>query len=964
MTHKRWRQVEEIFQTAVERDGAERDNYLTEACGADADLRSEVESLLAHEITRTLSGQPFQQAIKGAARSLTIEQIEPKEPGDTLIGWRIGVYRVTSLIGRGGMGAVYLAERDDSQFNQQVAVKIIKRGMDTDFIRDRFLRERQILAGLDHPHIARLLDGGTTKDGLPYFVMEHVAGVSITDYCEVNKLSIAERLNLFRQVCAAVQHAHQKLVVHRDLKPSNILVNRDGAPKLLDFGVAKLLAPDSDGTRTRTEQRMLTPDYASPEQVRGQTITTAADIYSLGVVLYELLTHRRPHEFKTASPAEIERAICETEPAKPSDAVSFETVSAGKMQKQLAGDLDNIVLMAMRKEPERRYQSVEQFSEDIRRHLDGLPVTARADTFTYRAGKFVRRHRFVVAAAALVALSLLGGIVTTTRQARLARAERARAERRFDQVRKLSNTFLFDFHKEIQNLPGSTRARELAVKTALEYLDSLAQEAADDPALQLELAQAYEKVGSVQGNPNNQNRGDSAAALVSYRKAMSIYNRLLANDPSNQRLLGAIAYLHLSLGLMYSETGRNAETEQSYRETIRLVEKMTAARMDVDPYLVATTHNRLGEMARRTGDLHAALEHQRRGFAFISDWIAKHPKANPQGLWITGYVRLGAALLHKGDLEEALEANQQALRINEEQAASNPINIDARRGLISRHQGVAAVLGDPDDLNLGRPDEALMHFRKALALAEELAAIDPNNAQDKRAVARGAMYVAMMLRDSKPAEAAALYRKSLLLSEALYQASPENVEFRHTLALANRGLAYTLWRLGNPQEALPGLRKALEYQLANFAKDPQRTWSHRNIRRTYAVIGDLLLQHGDTDGALDHYRQAMEITEKLLAIHPHDPYLRRDEAYCYESFGQFHAALAASQRLPRGRRIAAAREAIKWYQRSLQIWDGWLAQGVATAYAAIRRNEAARALAQCDAAISRPITFNRNFFFE
>jgi tetratricopeptide (TPR) repeat protein len=216
------------------------------------------------------------------------------------------------------------------------------------------------------------------------------------------------------------------------------------------------------------------------------------------------------------------------------------------------------------------------------------------------------------------------------------------------------------------------------------------------------------------------------------------------------------------------------------------------------------------------------------------------------------------------------------------------------------------------------------------------------------------MYVAMMLRDSKPAEAAALYRRSLIISEGLYQASPDNVEFRHTLALANRGLAYTLWRLGNPQEGLSGLRKALEYQLANFSIDPERTWSHRNIRRTYAVIGDLLLQQGDIEGALDHYRHAMEITEKLLIIHPRDPFLLRDKACCYESFGQFHATHAALRRLPRVRRIAAAREAITWYQRSLQIWDEWLAQGLATDYAATRRNETIRAIAQCDAVISPP----------
>jgi serine/threonine protein kinase len=309
MTTERWRQVEEIFQAVVELDGAERDAFMTEACGDDTELRREIESLLAYVAASAPSVRPFREAIEGAARSLTIERSEPEEPADRLIGRRIGVYLIKDLIGRGGMGAVYLAERDDAQFDRQVAIKIIKRGMDSDFIRNRFLRERQILAGLDHPHIARLLDGGTTEDGLPYFVMEHVNGAPITDYCQAKNLSISERLKLFRLVCSAVQYAHRNLVVHRDLKPGNILVNQDGAPKLLDFGLAKLLAPDATDSRTRTEQRLLMPDYASPEQLRGEIVTTAADVYSLGVVLYELLTNRRLRQFKTASPAEVERAV-------------------------------------------------------------------------------------------------------------------------------------------------------------------------------------------------------------------------------------------------------------------------------------------------------------------------------------------------------------------------------------------------------------------------------------------------------------------------------------------------------------------------------------------------------------------------------------------------------------------------------------------------------------------------------
>src|SRR5262245_27062889 len=310
MNPERWQRIEEIFRIAIDRPAVERDAYLTCACGADEDLRREVLSL----IDRDTAEDFIRDSIANAALAFT------SRSKDDLTGSRVGPYHVTRLIGSGGMGDVYEAERDDEQFRRQVAIKIIKRGMDTDFVRDRFLRERQILASLDHPHIARLFDGGATAEGLPYFVMEFVDGEPITAYCRRHRLSINEKLKLFRQVCSAVQHAHQRLVVHRDLKPSNILITEDGEPKLLDFGIAKLLSPDGGQNQTRTETalRLMTPEYASPEQARGQAVATTTDVYSLGVVLYELLTERRPHEFKTYSPAEIERAFCDTEIEEPS----------------------------------------------------------------------------------------------------------------------------------------------------------------------------------------------------------------------------------------------------------------------------------------------------------------------------------------------------------------------------------------------------------------------------------------------------------------------------------------------------------------------------------------------------------------------------------------------------------------------------------------------------------------------
>src|SRR5262247_3189595 len=314
MNPERWQRVEEIFRTAIDRPAEERNAFLTRACGPDEDLRREVLSLLERDTAEDFIRDP----IANAALAFTAKA------KDDLTGERIGPYRITRLIGRGGMGVVYEAKRDDEQFQHQVAIKIIKRGMDTDFARDRFLRERRILASLDHPHIARLFDGGATSDGSPYFVMEFVAGEPITAYCRRHQLSVNEKLKLVRKVCSAVQHAHQRLVVHRDLKPSNILITEDGAPKLLDFGIAKLLSPDPSEAHTRTETafRLMTPEYASPEQARGQAVATTTDVYSLGVVLYELLTERRPHEFKTYSPAEIERAFCDTEIEEPSKVVA------------------------------------------------------------------------------------------------------------------------------------------------------------------------------------------------------------------------------------------------------------------------------------------------------------------------------------------------------------------------------------------------------------------------------------------------------------------------------------------------------------------------------------------------------------------------------------------------------------------------------------------------------------------
>jgi eukaryotic-like serine/threonine-protein kinase len=422
MSSDRWQRIKDLFHSALAIEAGHRATFLDKACADDPSLREEVAALLA-------SDEGAEDFIETPPVEMAAESLA-SDSANAMQGRRIGPYKIIREIGRGGMGVVYLAERADEQYQKQVAIKLIKRGMDTDTILRRFHIEQQILANLDHPNIAKLLDGGTTDDHLSYFIMDYVEGLPIDLYCDTHKLPTVERLKLFCTVCEAVQYAHQHDVVHRDLKPSNIFVTAESVPKLLDFGIAKLLNPEPSSRRselTATSLRPMTLDYASPEQVRGGPVTPASDIYSLGVVLYKLLTGHYPYRIERHTPQEIERAICETEPERPSSAIFHveqtsnddgrtpgiitpESVSQTrdgeptKLRRRLVGDLDNIVLKALRKESERRYASVQHFSEDIRRHLDGRPILARKDSFWHRGAKFLKRKKDVVLAATLAAV--------------------------------------------------------------------------------------------------------------------------------------------------------------------------------------------------------------------------------------------------------------------------------------------------------------------------------------------------------------------------------------------------------------------------------------------------------------------------------------------------------------------------------------------------------------------------------
>ena len=901
MTPDRWKQIDGLFQQALELSSPERTTFLAQSCGDDLELRGEVESLL--ESHARAGGFIDKRSLFFAHDALARDEVALPA------GHLIERYRVLREIGRGGMGAVYLAERADAQYEKRVALKVIKRGMDTDSVLQHFRNERQILASFDHPNIARLLDGGTTADGLPYFVMEYVEGIPIDQYAEKRGLDIPGRLKLFCEVCAAVSYAHRHAVIHRDLKPSNILVTGEGVAKLLDFGIAKILQP-VDGAEqfvTATGVRPMTPEYASPEHVRGEAVTTTSDVYSLGIILYELLTGASPYALQSRSPQEIQRAITDKEPPKPStvanagDRKSQIGPSRTGDRKSLRGDLDNIVLMALRKEPERRYQSVEQFSEDIRRHLEARPILARQDTISYRAAKFVQRNRAITAAAALLFLSLLGGLVATTWQARRAEAERARAERRFNDVRELARSVLFDYHDAIKDLPGATRIRERLVQDALTYLDRLAREAAGDPALQRELAAAYERVGDVRGQNYGANLGDRPGAMESYLKALRIRENLTvraAGDVQGQRELAAI---HRKIGNTLLETKEAARGRAHLRKSLALYSELSQEQQQTPEIRrdLADIYNDIGFALEDTGDMAGALEHQRKALALREQFAV----ANPNDLKArrdlsVACVNTGRALFLSGDPPGAIEINSKGLQLRETLVAADPTNADYRRLLAIAYQND----GDYRAF-IGETRAALESFRKKLPLDEAALATDPANVQGRVDYTYSSERMGVLLSElGEDAEALRHFRNNLTTRQSLLADDPENLTHQYGLCLAEAEVAHMEAKAGNLEPALEQCRKSTD-RLEAAVDDPTSTY-YRGLRaRSYGYIGDA------------------------------------------------YAAVASAAATPADQAQKHWRTARMMYERSLHIWQDLRTRGILAGDDATKPEELTRQIARCKAAL-------------
>jgi serine/threonine-protein kinase len=889
ITPQRWQRLQEIFERALELDPLSRPDFVVEECGEDAALREQVLSLL---IASNETGDDFEQRVEHAIAGAVREADLP--PGQV-----IGNYRVQRLLGRGGMGAVYLAERADGQYQQLVALKIVARGVVHDRIAGRFRSERQILARLNHPNIARLLDGGRTAEGAPYLVMEHVEGLRVDEYCERHELDVRARLRLFQLVCAAVHYAHQNLVVHRDLKPSNILVTHDGVPKLLDFGIAKLLDPDhSPVTRalTRVRDRVLTPEYASPEQVRGEAVGTASDVYGLGALLYELLTRRRPFDAGNDSFEELEKQICHVDPPAPSARVRATEREGGgpprsaQLARALDGDLDNIVLKAMRKEPARRYASAEALAADIQSYLDGRPVQARPDTWTYRAGKFVKRNALGVASASGVALLVFGLVIFYT--ARLA-AERDAAEQERQIAASVSGFMIEAFRLANPNAaPGAAVAARDVLDSAATRIE---RDLANQPRLQatllrnmgeaysgiglwprarqileravalererfgsahLDLGRALEELGHVQHN-----MGDFTAADRSFRAAWTVYSTLgRGNLAEGIRLLNSL--------------GANLRAQHHFAVAIeqhRVAERYARALTPPDPALLglalqglATTYMESGDYrngeryARESlgltrGVIYAGYDLYANSLSALALSLSKQYRLEeaesrlrelvnrqirmlgPDHVLVgRAWNNLGTALRAKGDYRKAEEALSEALRVYGAQREVSELDV-----AVAHH-------------NIG----TVRH--EAGALAASMESLERSLTLKRRAAgARSAQVVSTLLE-----QAAVLREQGFLDRAAVRLAEAESVaaerldeqDRRRALARAERGRLELA--SGDVTSAERSLREAV--RLAEAHQDPAR------LADVLSSLGEALVRSGRHAEAREVLRRTLELRRGIV----------------------------------------------------------------------------------------------------
>jgi len=878
-----WSRLESLFHAASVLEGEEQERFIEGETTGDPALRSELRDLLRHA------------GSAGKRIAAVVEQVAVRAAGGSNWAGRIfGPYRIVREIGRGGMGIVFEACRDDSEYFKRVALKVAPDWRDLDWLRERFRNERQILARLEHPNIARFLDGGT-ENGIPYFAMEFVDGQPITVWAREHSLGIRERIAMFRQICSAVSYAHENLVIHRDVKPGNILVDSSGTPKLLDFGIAAFIDAVAAHTANTTGAGLWTPDYASPEQVRGQPLNVRSDVYSLGLVLYELLSDERAQSAENLSPVAMQHAICETDSPPPSARAAVRGDRASSSQ--LRGDLDLIVATALRKEPERRYSSAADLDADLGRFLFSRPVSARPNTLVYRVSKLVRRNRVASLATALVLLVATAGIGTTLYQAR-------RAERHFQEVRRLANAFIFDVHDRIEFLPGSTEARKAIISTALRYLENLRHDAGRDPELIRELAAGYRKIGDVQGNPLNSSLGDLHAAMVSYGNAESLLTPLAAKGDIDAKLL--LAATLEKMGNAQSATGKTEAAKRLDRARALAYEVIAARPTDLTALQLGIDIN--SDLARFYMDPAAfdkVLNHSQEAVRLAGQMVVAYPaRPESQDSLAEAQISLGLASKASGDFTRAEQSYRSALAIRQQLVEQNPNNTGYQRSLLMAYGHIGDLLGLPENRGLDRLPEAVEAFDKAGEIAESMVRLDPANrvalADRATALSRSATCLVEMPNGAERALTNLSQARDILTN--LLKADPSNQQLGLRMlaidGLSGKGLI-AVGRLNEATYSLERVRASSKAFQGGSLQALAQGWfagSTLRLAQIKAIRGD--------------QATAVALTEETIAAVPGSNIPKYSWGY----------ALFCSRLGSAYMQIGRSASAAEWFQKSVDEW--------------------------------------------
>jgi eukaryotic-like serine/threonine-protein kinase len=916
----RWKRIQDIFEGAVELQSSERRDFLAEACGDDENLRHEVASLLANDSDDAPILHAF---VANNLRGLA------KDSCSSDIGSRIGPYRLIRELSGGGMGVVYLAVRSDDHYFQMVALKTVRSVVISPALLQRFRVERQILATLVHPNIGTILDGGDTDDGRPYLVMEYVEGQPITLASETRGLTIRQRIELFRSVCAAVQYAHRKFVVHRDIKPSNVLVTSEGIVKLIDFGIAKPLAPQvipGDFVPTEAGQRLMTPDYASPEQVLGKELTTTSDIYSMGVLLFELLTGSRPYSLRDLSPAAAERVICERENPKPSSIPGLPK----KAKKLLDGDLDRIVLMAMEKEPSRRYPSVDDLDQDLLRFLEGRPIGARRSTPIYRLNRFFSRHKTVSLMAGATAVVLAGSILFFALESRAADAK-------LKQVQTLADAAISDMMQKLQQSSASVELQASVFRSTVAYLNQLTQESGNDPHLLLKLSQAYRRAGDLEGSPVAASLGNTGSAVTSYREALRAAISARSRMPGEQSSRAVIEALQ-QLGLIEFVSGSLPEARDHYRQAITLSRELSGQK-PADPLpkrLLALNYSGLGYVQLFSLETEKAVESLRTALRVLG--------AEPVGIedhdriLTIVYGRLGLALNELGKNAEAIASQEKGLEIAQALVRTHPSR-NATRQVFALYNNMVGTLAGREILNAGEVAQATIYAHKAVALAEQLATGDPTNAQARSDLAGAYIRMGDSLWAINPAKASEWYRKSIALTKELGSRS----DAPRGLADREETLAAVLVTKAQEPERLHLLQEANTLRQEIAKTSPHSPLDRVHLMRSYCRLSDAEMSMAKLADARSHADLSLPFFGEFKTTSP-SLLVLRDLGFCYETLGNVQHAIAADRSFAPTQRRTAEIQASQWYLRSLDAWMEWVRRGAATPDSEAERHKLERRL--------------------